>query len=50
MKFKNLLAEMTKLGITEKELAKLTGIKNQTLSKKKGLTTGGGGALGNFLV
>ena len=34
MKFNNLLAEMAKLGITQKELAKLTGIKHQTLIKK----------------
>ena len=34
MKFKNLLAEMAKLGITQKELAKQTGILPIKLSKK----------------
>lgn len=34
MKFKNLFIEMTRLGLTTKELANLTRIKHQTLSKK----------------
>jgi len=34
MKFKNLFIEMTRLGLTTKELANLTRIKYQTLSKK----------------